>query len=218
MEILDWLFVGLLSAAILFVLLAILFFVIWIKNSGKLKKNRKRRPSKRNKKKWMRLNARFKKRAQKARNRFVLILVLAGVFFAGGFYIRYYQSTNLDVKDQEALVQGYFIIDELEQRIEAISDTDNPQKDLATIYDLSARLANYGARVPNSRLSKEGKVIMSQLFDRMKRLGLNLSGISLKQLQEEEIRNSYIEDISKVQGSQEKAFEFYRIKESSLKK
>lgn len=214
--VLDWVLIGLLTGAIIFFVLLLAFLLGSFLAGRKLSSLRKRRPkSKKKRRKW----ARQVKKVQKQRNgrfKLAILFLLLGISCGGGsYYTNYYQMTNLGDKDSEALVQGYFLIDKIEETFAETEDSPVKQRD--TLYDLSARLASYGANSPDNRLSKEGTLLMKRLYTSMKELGLNLSSITEDTIRNEEVVAEYLEDIGKVKENQQKVFKYFRINESSLK-
>ncbi|MHC5247185.1 hypothetical protein [Enterococcus sp. LJL90] len=216
MEFLDWLFIIMLSLAILCVLFALFCLVSWIANGKSLKKLKKKRPAKKRIKRWRRACREIEKKKKRFRTLFLIFLILGAILTPVSLYIRYYQATTLSTDNSDALVQGYMLTQEIENNIGEATTTDNPEELQATIYDVAARLASYGTETPDSRLSQEGKLLLTDLFQRMKRLGINLSGISIQQLQVPEQNKSYLSDIERLKNSQEKVFEYFRIDQASL--
>ncbi|MGC6769304.1 hypothetical protein ACYSNR_15805 [Enterococcus sp. LJL128] len=219
MEILDWLFIGALSAAILFLVLALVYFVLIFVNSSKVKKMKQTKPKKKKKRKrWRRACRMLEKKKSASIRSFVLFFVLASLGGGTAFYARYYQATNLGKEDSEALIQGYYLIANIEEQLNQIPGTDNPKKIQGNIYDLSARLANYGVRTADGRLSAEGQKDLNRLYANMKELGLNLGSQTIETLSDQTTLEAYQADLEKTKTNQKKVFEHFRINEDSLKK
>lgn len=218
MTILDWVFIGLLSTAILsgiFTLLNMLFFFRNKKELQKIKKQRIKNKRKR-KKRTIRVRVLEKKRRGQLRNA-ILLLLFTGIFVSSAFYSRYYQSTHLGERDSEAIVQGYYLLTMLDEQMSQINESDNPEKLRKNIYDLSARLASYGARTADPRLTEEGESKINRLYSNMKELGLNLTNQSLEQLQQAEILEGYLADVEKTKQNQKLVFDYFKVNESALK-
>ncbi|WP_265459929.1 hypothetical protein [Enterococcus sp. HY326] len=218
MEFLDWLVIGLLSLAVLCLLFAIVCLVNWYIKSKQLQVHRKQRPPKKKPlvKRWRRTMHGINQQKRIFRKRFFILLLLGSLLIPLSFYVRYYQATTLSSGNSDALVQGYALTQEIERDLKDVSTTDNPEQLQATIYDVAARLASYGTETPDPRLSQEGKLLMKDLFERMKRLGINLSGISIEQMQDPDQNGSYLSDVERLKSSQQKVFEYFRIDESTL--
>ncbi|MEI5993838.1 hypothetical protein [Candidatus Enterococcus mansonii] len=219
MEILDWLFIGLLSFAILCFVLMLIFLTVLVLTGKKLEQLRTKRPKHKLKvKKWKKACRRLiKKRNQQIR--YVIFFLLIGIVgVSGAFYSRYYQATNLGKRDSDALIQGYFLIDGIEEQLNQVQEADNPKKIQGTLYDLSARLASYGAHSANGRLSEEGQKKLNRLYSNMKELGVNLGSQTLESLSNPETLKSYKSDVKTAQGNQKKVLKYFRINEASLKR
>ena len=218
MELLDWLFIGLLSLAILSLIFLLVFLTLWVTNGGKLKKLQEAKPKKKKKRKrWRRECRQAQQKKRRALRWLLIFLILTGIGAGGAFYTRYYQATNLMQEDSDALIQGYFLLTSIEEQLNQVQGTDNPKKVQGTIYELSARLANYGARRASGRLSVEGQTLLNRLYVNMKELGLNLGNQTVETLQNQEALDGYLADLEKTTTNQKKVFEHFRINEESLK-
>lgn len=218
LELKDALLLGLFVAAVIFLVLLLACLVSFFVAGRNLSSFRKRRPkNKKKRKKWARQIKRMEKQRSTRLKLAVLFLFLGIGCGGGGFYARYFQMTNLDTKDSEALVQGYFLVNELEEQLDSLSETDNVKKVQANVYTLSARLASYGASLPDGRLSQDGVLLLKKLYKSMKELGLNLSSITESSIQDQGIVESYYQDIEKIRTMQDQVFDHFRINKSSLK-
>ncbi|WP_086350730.1 hypothetical protein [Candidatus Enterococcus clewellii] len=218
LELLDWLLIGLIAATVIFLALLLAYLVGFFFTSRKLSVVKKKRPKKKkNRRKWA---GQIRKIEQKKKTYIKLILLflfLSGLCGGGGYYTKYYQMTNLAEKDKEALVQGYFLMTTIEEQLNEATETDSPKRVQGTVYDLSARLASYGATTPDGRLSKDGYLLLKRLYQSMKELGLILTSVTEETIQKPEAIEEYMGDIQKVKAHQKKVFEHFRINESSLK-
>lgn len=218
MEILDWLFIGTCSAAIFFLVLALVYFVLVLVNTSKVKKWKQAKPRKKRKRKRWRRTCRILEKKKSASIRFfVLFFVIACLGGGTAFYTRYYQATNLGKEDTEALVQAHYLLSNIEEQLNQIHETDNPKKIQENIYDLAARLANYGVRTADRRLSMEGQKELNRLYVNMKELGLNLGSQTFETLNDQDTLSGYLSDMKKTKTNQKKVFKYFRINESSLK-
>lgn len=216
MELLDWLFVILLSLAIFAVIFLVISLVGWTVGSQKLSKVSALKPNKKQRRAWLEYRLELTNQISKKRNQAVFALIFAAVFAGGSFYIQYHQSTSLTAKDSENVVQGYFILQELEKQLTELPNSSNEKKTQATIYELSSRLVSYGSNVPEPRLGKEEKLVLKQLYTRMKQLGINLAGLSITQLKTEDVNTGYLNDIKRTQLAQEKVFEHFKVNKTAL--
>lgn len=218
LELLDWVLIGLVAAAGILLGLFLLFMFNFFMSKRNLAAIKKRRPKNKKKRKgWLREFKTIEKR-KKFRFRMMIVFVLLGISCGGaGFYIKYYQMTNLADSDSEALVQSYFLISSIEEEIKNVAEADSTKQVQATVYDYSARLASYGAKTPDPRLSKDGTLLLKRLYQSMKELGLNLTGITEEGLVDPVVIEEYTSDIEKVRDNQAQVFKYFRINESSLK-
>lgn len=219
MSVLDWLFIGLLSTAILCLLFVVVFFIQSLVDGGRRKKLQKKRiKNKRKRKKLKREIQRLRRKQTAGLRNALLLLVLGGALGGGAFYSRYYQSHTLGEKDTDAIVQGYYLIDTIEQALNAEDALDNPGKTANTIRDLTGRLSSYGTRVANRRLTTEGQSLLNRQYGYMKELGVNLYAKVDQYLESPEQLAIVQQDIEKIKTQQKKVFEHFKINESSLQK
>ena len=217
-EILDWFFIILLSLAILVLICAIFQFLSSVSKNKKIKDLKKlHSKNKRKRKKMMIQRKKLENQQKKERTRTIIFLLMGVLAIGAAFYSRYYQSMNLSEKDSTAVVQGYLLNTEIERQLASLDKEENVEKSKKNIQELSARLASYGARRADGRLSKDGQLMLNQLYKNMKELGLNLSNQSLDSLKESETLASYQEDIKKIQVNQKNVFTYFHIDESALK-
>lgn len=216
MELLDWLFIILLSLAIFAIIFMFISIAAWVTNQQKLNKVSAMKPSKKQRRAWLRYCVDLMDKVSKNRNNVIFAVIFSIVFAGGSYYIRYYQSTSLTATDSENVVQGYFIVQELEKQLKELSTTSNEKKAQSTIYDLSSRLVSYGSNVPEPRLGKDEKLVLKQLYTRMKQLGINLAGLSIKQLKNKEVNSGYLNDIKRTQVAQEQVFNHFKVDKSAL--
>lgn len=214
----DWLLIGLLTAAIIFLALFLAYIVSFFVRSRKLAVFKEKRPkNKKKRKKWARQIKRIEKQRKQCIKWIISFLLLSVACGGAGYYIKRYQMTNLAEKDSNALVQGYFLVDTIEEQLSEAQTADSAKKVQGTVYELSARLSSFGATTPDSRLSKDGVLLLKRLYQSMKELGLNLTSISEETIQDPTVLEEYLADIEKVKANQKKVFDYFRINESSLK-
>lgn len=218
MSILDWSFVALLSAALLFVLFALLCFFMALSTGRKVKRFKRKPPKNKQKRKRFLVKRRSLEK-QKKRQRTLGLLFMLGMLATGGgaVYSRYYQMTNLEASDSEAIVQSYYLTGEIEQQLTNIKNGENPEKSINTLRDVSSRLASYGIKRPYEGLTEEGQKILTRYYATIKSLGTNLANQTIASLEKNEIVESYFKDIEKVKAGQKKVFKVFSVNESALK-
>ncbi|MBL1225818.1 hypothetical protein [Enterococcus sp. BWR-S5] len=218
LEMLDWLLIGLIAATVIFLVLFLAYLIRFFFTSRKLSVLKRKRPKKKkNRRKWAGQVKKMEKKKKGAVKLFLFFLLLGGLCGGGGYYLKYYQMTNLADKDKEALVQGYFLMTTIEEQLNEAATTDSPKRVQGTVYDLSARLASYGATTPDGRLSKDGYLLLKRLYQSMKELGLVLTSVTEESIQNPESIEEYMGDIEKTKAHQKNVLEHFRIDESSLK-
>ena len=218
MELLDWFFIILLSLAILSLVFFVGFMIFSIHIGNNIRSMKKiRLKNKRKRKKQLRQRRELEKKRKKQIRLVTTFLVCTLVFGSGALYSRYYQATNLGKKDSDAIVQGYYLMNEIQGQLEQVETTENEVKLQKNLYDLSARLASYGAREANGRLSDEGKILLNRLYTNMKELGLNMANQSIETLRNKGVLEGYLADIKKAKENQAKVFTYFNVNENALK-
>lgn len=218
MVLLDWFFIGLLSLAMLCFLFILfcLFYFFTIKMELK-KRQRKRPKNKVKRKKWVRERQLLVSR-QKRYLKNVLILIVILFFSVGSaVYARYYQLTNLTSEDAKVVVQGYLLIEDLEQKLGTIKEGGSIEKVYPQFQEVSSLLVTYGNRPVSAGLSKEGAKRLTRYYVSMKYVGMNLSTLTQEQLGNEETMESYLKDLSKIKERQKEVFTYFKVNESALK-
>lgn len=217
MSILDGLFIGLVSGTILFFFFGLLFLGVRLKVGKKIKNLERLRPK--NEKKRRRLMKVLRGRRAKAKKytRNSLILLTLGLLCLGGsVYSRYYQSTSLSERDSEAIVEGYYLLQQTENQMLSINETDNVEKTRSNLRELSARMASFGTRQADGRINLEGQKLLNRYYSLMKELGLNLNNQSIESLQNLEIYDEYMMDIEKTKEAQGNVIEKFKVNEQAL--
>lgn len=217
MQLLDWLFVGVLSAAILCFLL-MLFFMILSIGTGK-KQQALRQKKVKNKRKRKRLKRELRQLTQKKKRQRIngLLLFFVSLALGGGaFYARYYQATNLSDYDSNNVVQAYYLMSETTQVVADVKDSDNQAKAENTLRELAARLASYGGKKSSTRITAEGQRLLNRYYTSMKELGLNLNSQTRESLQNQETYDGFLSDIEKTTSQQKQVIDYFGINESAL--
>ncbi|WP_321387396.1 hypothetical protein [uncultured Enterococcus sp.] len=219
MSILDWLFIGLLSAAILCGLFVLILFIqSFLTGRKRAGLQKKRIKNKKKRKKLQRRVQKMKKQQWRQFRSALLLLVLGGALGGGAFYSRYYQAHRLGEQDSNAIVQGYHLVATIEEELGSEESLANPEKAATRLRDLTGRLSSYGTRVPSQRLSEEGQRLLSRQYSYMSELGMNLYTQADDLMVNEETRAAVEADLEKIQTHQQKVLTYFSINEDSLKK
>ncbi|WP_375180331.1 hypothetical protein [Enterococcus rotai] len=218
MSLLDWVFIGTLSSAILFALFS-LFSIFFLFSTGKKIQQLTRIKTKntRKRKKIRRALKKVKGKRKKQRWSLVIFVVLVGILSSTAFYARYYQATNLGERDSEGIVQGYYLLNETKDQIDVLSESHNPEKSENNLRELAAKLSSFGMRGADGRLTEEGQRLLTRYYNQVKELGLNLNNQSAEMLSNQETREIYLNDLQKAQKTQSKIITYFKINENALK-
>lgn len=217
MNVLDIFFVALLSSAILFLLFSFFIMVLRISAGKQLRALPQRKiKNKRKRKKVMRARTKLQKKRKKQLIWIVLFLFFGAAAGGGAFYSRYYQLMHLNSEDSSAIAKSYYLVDELEKQMNSIGNGASPEKVQKNIRDLSGQLASTTVRKASGTLSVEKQKLLSRHYSLTQNLGINLSSLTAKDLENQTTREAYLEDIKKVTDSQEKIFKEFGVNKSAL--
>jgi len=221
MSVLDWSFVSLLAAALLFVVFGVLALGMFIRTNGKWRQVKRKRPPK-NKKKRRRF-IQMKRQLEKQRKSqlvwLVVFLLIGGLSGGGAAYTRYYQQNHLQAADSEVLVQSYYLLDELTTQLDTLEQGETPEKTRKNIMDLSGRLASYGTRKAYLGLTEDNQKLLNRHFTLLREFGTNLNSSSrkLETIENAEILAGYKSDLEKAKESQATVFKQFNVNEAALK-
>lgn len=211
MTLFDWLLIIGFSITIL---LFISFFVFFFRNlilSGKIKKlkNIKRK----NKKVKRELNNITKIKKIYIRRVFLSII---GIIIVGGstFYLKWYQSTNLQDEDMDNLVFGYYLLNQVEEQLK-VAEKDDSKKTEENIHSLALKISTYSSKSGSDRGTKESQVLLNRYYSRLGQFGVNVAAESFNNIKSN--IGEYQEDIKNIKSVQKQALEYYKINEDSLK-
>lgn len=217
MSVLDMAFIGLLALAILLLLFAVLSVILGINTGNRLKKLKRKRPkTKKKRKRWQRACAGLKKKRNGSFKNSILLIVLALLFGASGFYARHYQLTNMSAANTTALSKCYYLLGETEQQFESLKNGASPEKTLNNFRELSSQLVSAGMETAYGGMSTDYQKLLNRYFDQVRKLGINLGAQNMDTLQNVENVDSYIEDITKIQERQKAIIEEFEVNESAL--
>ena len=219
MGLLDWLFIGLLSLATLCFLFVFFFFFYSFSTRKELKKMkwRKRPKNKMKRKRWIKVRKQLEMRRKRSDRTIIILVLLAVVASGSAFYSRYYQMTHLTAEDAKGVVQGYFMTEEIENKLITMRDGGSIEKEYPTYQEISSLIVTYSNRSISDGLSEEGKRVLTRYNVGMKNLGSNLHSLTEQQLEDKEKIESYLKDIQKMKNQQKEVFKYFRVNESALK-
>jgi hypothetical protein len=219
MTLLDRLFIGLLSLA----LLSFFFLFFFVVYAGSLKKELKKRiwrrkPKNKSKRKsWLQARRSLEKRRKRYQKTSVLLFIIVLLASSGAFYARYYQMTNLTSADAKVIVQGYLLTEDLKKQLITVKEGGSAEKIYPQFQEVSGLLVTYGNRPVSGGLSTEGAKLLTRYYVSIKNIGLNLTKLSEEQLADNEVIESYLKDITKINERQKAVFRYFKVNESALK-
>lgn len=218
MSILDWLFILMLSTSVLFLFFGLIYLILSISkqkkyNSLKSKKIR----NKQKKKKIKRMLSRIKKQQRKNTQTSLLLFVLATATLSGGIYARHYQQTHLETEDANAIVQSYFLVEEIEKDLQGLSEGSDAGRVNEKLADMTSLMITYGNKNAFGGLSTDGQKKLNRYYALVREFGVNLSNRTLENLNDSTYVSNYLEDIKKIKKSQKQIFEVFKVNESALK-
>ncbi|WP_207696619.1 hypothetical protein DOK67_0002322 [Enterococcus sp. DIV0212c] len=219
MGLLDWFFVGFLSVATFCLLLAVFSFIYFLSIRDELTKvSWRRRPkNKQRRKMWLKERHMLEKGKKKNSRNVLLFLVVGAICTGSAFYSRYYQLTNLTSEDSKIVVQGYFLTEEIEGKINSIQEGVSVEKLHPQLQEVSSLLVSYSNKPISSGLSKQGTKLLMRYRVMMRDVGANLSSLRLTDLEQRETMTAYLKDISKLKHRQQDVFTYFKVNESALK-
>ncbi|MBP1040164.1 hypothetical protein I6N95_03975 [Vagococcus sp. BWB3-3] len=214
---LDWLIIGAISLGIICLLLLILSFAASLRARSQLRKLGGKPTGRSAKKKWRRQKNRYTKTQKSAFKSGSWLLLMTLVISGIGGYAKYYQMTNMTAADTENIVTGYYLLDQMTEQLNAIESSENDEKLNANIHTLAVRMASFSSKKGSDRGTKESQLLLNRYYARMGQLGVNLASQKAEVLKEDqELLHSYIQDIERVEESQNKVLAFYQVDEKSL--
>lgn len=145
----------------------------------------------------------------------ILLLVLGGGAIAGSFYTQYYQATTLADEDNQALVTGYYLTEDLKKALTTVNDGD--AKSDHEIQQISKKMSAFGLKKANIRLEAAGQKKVNRYYTHLRQTGVNL-GVQRSQLKEQpEMVKDYLNEIEKLKKMQQDVFDYFSVSEEMLK-
>ncbi|ALS02584.1 hypothetical protein ATZ33_14725 [Enterococcus silesiacus] len=217
MSILDWLFILMLSSSVLFLFFGVICVVLSIRKQKRytLLKS-KRVKNKRKKQKIKRMLAKLKKQQKKNIRTSVFLFLLGALTLGGGMYARYYQQTNLETEDANAIIQSYFLVGEIEKDLQSLSEGSDPGKVNEKLTEMTSLLITYGNKNAFGGLSLDGQKKLNRYYALVREFGVNFSSRTLENLKDTAYVANYLEDITKIKKSQKQIFDVFKVNETAL--
>ncbi|MEI5991626.1 hypothetical protein A5881_003163 [Enterococcus termitis] len=220
MTILDQLFIGGLSVAIVLFLLACYFLFQSIRTQKKLTKLPKRKSK--NKKRNKRIaQKRFslKKFRKKQLISFSISLISAMSLFGGASYLSYYQSMNLTSDDSDTLVKCYYLIRDFEKELLTAKEGEEDEAKIQqNIRYLATSMTSQGTKKASKINTEEGQLTLNRYYNVVKQLGMNASTQTNNFYGNAQLVDTFLEDIKKSETYEKAAFSYYKVNESALSK
>lgn len=177
-----------------------------IKSKSKHKKNKKQL-------------ARLKRQRKNTLVKFVISCVISLVLGGLAFYTSYYQGIHLTQEDQQNVVNGYYLLTDLENQLKKIEKGDlDEKKTIENIQTLGNKMASYSGVVASSSSKAEGQAILNRYYNSVKEIGINTSGQVTGFFNNPELIAEYLKDVDKAQSYQKEVFSYYKVNENELKK
>lgn len=214
---LDWIIIGAISLGILCLLLMVVTFAGMLQARGRLKQLGTKPKGSSSKKRWRRQKNRYsqlqKKRLKSTIGLLITTLVISGI----GGYAKYYQMTNMTAADTENIVTGYYLIEQMTEQLNGLEGSENDEKINSNIHTLAVRMASFSAKKGSDRGTKESQLLLNRYYARMGQLGVNLASQKAQGLKaDQDLLQSYLQDIERVEESQTKVLTFYKVDKKSL--
>ncbi|WP_207694724.1 hypothetical protein DOK67_0000530 [Enterococcus sp. DIV0212c] len=216
MTILDWFFIISLSLASIGVLFAGISFYLMIQTNRALKKAKRTKVKKKKQKQKRRKIRELTKKSKKQRNVGIILSLLFLVSASTAGYSLYYQSMHLSQKDSKAVIQGYYLLDNLENELKEAKTTDNDIKAGKNIKLLAGQLSSYGIYKATIRNTEQGQKVLNKYYKSMKELGINVSSQTDEFFKNEALLNEFEADLTAVKKNQAAVVSYFKINEKAL--
>lgn len=216
MTLLDWFFIISLSLASLGLVCSGFSFYLMTQTKKALKKVKKTRISKKKQKKKKRKIRELMRKSKIQRNWGISLCVLFVLFGSTAGYSLYYQTMHLSQKDSKAVVQGYFLMDNLENEMKTASTTENDVKSGKNIKLLAGQFSSYGIYKATIRNSGIGQKKLNKYYKSMKELGINLSSQPDDFFKNELLLNEFEMDLAAVKRNHEEIIRYFNVNKNAL--
>ncbi|MBM7687464.1 hypothetical protein BCR24_07485 [Enterococcus ureilyticus] len=218
MSILDWAFIALLSCAILFFIFSLLSLVFAIQAKRKYTTlKRKKMKDKRKRKKLKKLISRTQKSTKKHFRRAAVLFLSVLIMVGAASYSRYYQQTTLEKEDANAIVQSYFLIDEVGKQLTGAENGASAESIEERIKEVSSLLVTYGNKKAYAGLAVDRQKTLNRYYTKIRELGANLSNIDKEKVSNIEYIQTYQKTVKQLQTTQKTIFKLFAVNEVALK-
>ncbi|OTN88323.1 hypothetical protein A5819_000775 [Enterococcus sp. 7E2_DIV0204] len=216
MTILDWFFIISLSLASIGLVFSGISFYLMAQTKKALKIVKRAKVSKKKRKQKKRKVRDLMKKIKKQRNWGITLVI---VFLFSGFgagYSLYYQAMHLSQKDSKAVVQGFYLMDNLEKELKTAKTTENDVKSGKNIKLLAGQFSSYGIYKATIRNSEAGQKKLNKYYKSMKELGINLSSQSNDFFKNETLLNEFETDLAAAKKNHEEVVRYFNINKNAL--
>ncbi|MBO0422746.1 hypothetical protein JZO84_07630 [Enterococcus plantarum] len=219
MSVLDWIFIIGIALSIVALLEAGYFLIQFFRTRRLLKKIPQKRVKNRKKnRKIVQKKRQFLKQKKKSLRLFWLMSFVTVALAGGMSYLSYYQSMNLTTGDSDSVVKGYYLLRDFEEQLTIARDkSDDEEKLQKNIRYLATSMASYGTKKASEVNSEEGQITLNRYYNSIKQLGMNASTQTKNLFGNQELVDSFLADIKKVQVYEKETFGYYKVNESAFK-
>ncbi|ALS02831.1 hypothetical protein ATZ33_16040 [Enterococcus silesiacus] len=216
MTILDWFFIVSLSIASVGLLFAGTSFYLMIQTKKALNKVKRTKVKKKKKKQKKRKIRELTKKSKKQWTFGIVLSLLFVLSMLSASYSLYYQAMHLSQKDSKAVIQGYYLVGNIEKELQAAKTTDNDIKAGKNIKLLAGQLSSYGIYKATIRNTEQGQKTLNKYYKSMKELGINLSSQTDGFFKDEMLLNEFEADVAAVKKNQAAVVSYFKINEKAL--
>lgn len=210
---------GGMTFATIFLVFAIYFFanrMVCVKDFNKLRV--KKSASKNRKKKVMIKKKRLKVQKEKYSKLFIALIIASTLTFSSTGYFYYYTLVNLSSTDKKLVVEGYYLLRDLEKQLDtALKKNEDQVPTKENIKHLSNNLASFGTSKANVMNSQQGQAVLNRYYKSLCQLGVN-AGLQTNNFYESpELIEEFMSDLQKVIKKEKQIFNYYKVDESKMK-
>lgn len=138
---------------------------------------------------------------------------------AGTAYVSYYQSVNLSVADQKAVVKGYYLLTDLSQQLENIKSGELEEHDsISNTQMLGSSMASFNHLKASTTNKIDGQVKLNRYYTSLKELGVNTIAKSQNFYDNPKLIDEFLMDVDKTINHQKEVFDYYKVDEAKLEK
>ncbi len=206
------------AITILLCMLICVFLVEFILTKKEITSLENNKPNDRKKRRGWRRELRILENKKHNKLKYMLFSLLGALLIGGASgYAKYYQSTTISDVDTDNIVYSYYLLDQMEQEIKDI-DNKSDQKSFANIHTLAVSISSFSSKKGSDRSVEEAQLLLNKYYAQVGQLGVNLSSENVNELKKDkEKQTGYLDDITRVRGTQKKVLAYYKIDEASLK-